>query len=483
MQNNFSKLILNHLCEGKDSILFVDDTNRGNKISYTQFHEQLVSLSNMYAQFRNKVVLCKLSHNANSLATIISLACAGCHVLPVDCEISAQELILIAEMVNTKIVFIDIDLSEKYLNILKDENLFVINVESSQLLRNDFELSKNYSEFTEPKLILATSGTTGEPKMMVIDWKTLFLSGIAYINHVGINLENRKYWNFLPLNYLGGIFNLFLIPLVSHSTIYMNGQFSGNTFLSFQKVINKESINTLWVVPSILKGLQTIFFDRGNARENVNLEAVDYFFIGTAPVDQNLVTQFESEFKVTFIENYGLSETTFISSDIIRNGRVLKKAILPWVDVKIHNKELMVRSPFMMNGYLNELKSKNNHEEFFQTGDLVSITKNSLSIIGRQKQIIKKGGVLINLSQIESLCVSANIPNFVCSAVPIKSDFYGEDYVLFIEDEFSEEITRIILETLPRLKAPQSIKFIEKIPRTKSGKIKKILAEYEKENV
>ena len=55
------------------------------------------------------------------------------------------------------------------------------------------------------------------------------------------------------MSYLGGLFNLGLIPLSLGATVVIDKQFSGNTFLNFWNKIRQYNIDILWLVPSIIK--------------------------------------------------------------------------------------------------------------------------------------------------------------------------------------------------------------------------------------
>ena len=106
-------------------------------------------------------------------------------------------------------------------------------------------------------------------------------------------------------------------------------------------------------------------------------------------------------FGIKLLENYGLSETTFISSEYKSNKIKSKKhcKILPYCKVKLVNKikgekifnEIYIKNPFLMLGYIKENgRLENNFEDgFFPTGDLGYITgDDELVITGRIKEII-----------------------------------------------------------------------------------------------
>ena len=67
------------------------------------------------------------------------------------------------------------------------------------------------------KLILFTSGTTGNNKLIQIDFYKLINSAENFVKFYKINNENVL--NIFQTSYLGGLFNSFLIPLMSSSNV------------------------------------------------------------------------------------------------------------------------------------------------------------------------------------------------------------------------------------------------------------------------
>ena len=114
-------------------------------------------------------------------------------------------------------------------------------------------------------------------------------------------------------------------------------------------------------------------------------------------------------------------------------------------------------------------------EIYFDTGDVFKLNnKNFLKIIGRTKEIIKKGGNLIPLRQMSNIL--ENHPNVnEAMAKKIKHEFYGEDYNLFYTSENKREIKDIeewFKNKISHLKFPNKIILVKKFKKTASGKIK-----------
>jgi acyl-CoA synthetase (AMP-forming)/AMP-acid ligase II len=292
------------------------------------------------------------------------------------------------------------------------------------------------------------------------------------------------------MSYLGGLFNLAIIPVATGGSFLVSEPSSGRTVLSFWPTVERFGIDALWMVPSLVRGL-THLAEKNRATRRIPVRKC---FIGTAPVTRVEKQRFGALFGIEMLENYGLTETTFISSERSSapvsqiDGSVGTK--LPYVDVELRclgdnhadlpgAREIWVRSPYLMLGYLEDgvLKPSVDDEGFFPTGDLGAMENGELVLCGRLKDIIKKGGLLIVLKEIERLAMS--YPAVLeAAAVPVPHAFYGETYVLAVRTKNAgamelEPFNAWVQERLARHKWPEKTIILDDFPRTRSGKILK----------
>lgn len=351
---------------------------------------------------------------------------------------------------------------------------------------------------TAGRLYVASSGTTGEPKAMVMDGDRLWSSARAFAGHHGFLDGRARYFNILPMSYLGGLFNLGLIPLASGGSTVITEPFSGSSFLSFWQDIRRFDINVLWLVPAIVRGLLTIAERTGRDKitkstDGLNIRAS---FLGTAPIDLATKTKFEDVFGVPLLENYALSETTFLTSETLdtrfRRAEGSVGEVLPYVDLvcdveaaKTDFAELKAKSPFMFVGYLREpgkIEEPFDDEKYLSTGDLGQISDGTLTVGGRTRDIIKKGGYFIALRELEIL-TEGHDDVIEAIAVPVKHDFFGEDVVIAVRlangtvgDDAAEHINIIrnwLHGNLVKYKWPARLTAVDDMPRTASGKVRK----------
>jgi acyl-CoA synthetase (AMP-forming)/AMP-acid ligase II len=341
------------------------------------------------------------------------------------------------------------------------------------------------------RLALASSGSTGEPKAMLLDGDRLWASGQAFLRYHDVSTADMRFWNYLPMSYLGGLFNLSLIPLAAGGSIFVDEGFSGKTFLTFWPTVERFHINALWLVPTIMRGLLALADRVGHAAR----PEIRYCYLGTAPVSLDDKRRFTQVFGIQPLENFGLSETTFISSERARDLALRREGtvggVMPDVEVRFvpvledepDATEICVRTPYVMLGYLDAngvLDASVDAEGFFRTGDVGRLVDGQLQLTGRRRDIIKKGGLMVGLREIE--IVAEAFPDVLeAAAVRIPHDFYGESCVLYVRtrataaerDAFVGRLSAWLHEQLVRYKWPERIVHRDDFPRTASGKIRK----------
>ncbi len=408
----------------------------------------------------------------------------GFNIMPSSEESTDSELTLSNKIINCKLVITE--KKNKLDKVFNKKN----KLKKISLKCNFSWLPNQHSSLNNKngKLYIMTSGTTGKPKAIVISLDKLWSSAIAFgENYKELN-SNSCIWNYLPMSYLGGLYNLCYIPLTKGSKIIVSKSFDSLMALNFWKTVEQFKINILWLVPSLLKLLQKLS-ERTNELENKRIGSlIKFSFLGTAPISLKEKKLFEKTFQFPVYENYGLSETTFISAEKNydyknRTERTVGK-LLPYVETNFKKNsqiknELKVKSPFLFLGYLNdrgEISLPLDKEGYFSTGDICNIKNSIIKLNGRIRDIIKKGGFFIQLREIEEKCKIVDGVEEI-SAVPIKDNFYGEDYVIFFSSN-SPESTKYKLNNLLKVnfnkrKHPKEVFPIASFPKTKSGKIKK----------
>ncbi len=478
-----------------------DDLN-GRVITYLELS---VLLNQCLSFFQSKglkpgsTILTLMPNTVETLVLFLASIKGGYNFSPLPCTSTPIEVQRWCRLVKPDICFTTELVKPELLDTLLEQKVLLYQLKTNA----EFSWLRSISNEDkpllgkEPRIYLATSGTTGEPKVMVIDSNRLWSSGRAFVEVHQIEEAGLRFWNYLPMSYLGGLFNLTLIPLCMGGSILVDDVFSGKSFFHFWQTIDRFEIDALWFVPSIVLGLLKMFESASAVDMKKRAERVKVAFLGTAPIALERKEKFKEVFGITLLENFGLSETTFCSTETIANtdetteGSVGKR--LPYVQLKLKTlisaddgttaSEILIKSPMQFLGYLQKngaIEAPFDAEGFFPSGDLGYLAENDiLCVTGRKRDIIKKGGYLIALREIEVLV--ENHPSVKeAAAVKHAHPFYGESYSLFVSghnhmDMTEKEISYFIHQNLVSHKWPDRIIIKDEFLYTRSGKIKKHL--------
>lgn len=276
----------------------------------------------------------------------------------------------------------------------------------------------------DPAVYLHSSGTTGEPKTVVLSNKALneLVSGIY--DKVK-PLDGESMLMTLPLFHGFGL-GVCVHLMMTFGKIVLLPVFKAKKAV---KLMHKYEINYMAVVPSMLRKLMEI---KGFSGKSVRY--LKNIFIGGDKPEQSLMDAVkmrltESDSRCKVCEGYGLSEiasVTHINTDC-KIGSV--GSPLNGVKVKIINdgKEAQIgkdgiiylSSPSMMSGYLNakaNFVTDENGTKWLNTGDVGSVDKDGfLYYKGREKRMVKIGGVNIYPQETENAANSLSEVDCSCA--------------------------------------------------------------------
>ena len=144
--------------------------------------------------------------------------------------------------------------------------------------------------------------------------------------------------------------------------------------------------------------------------------------------------------------------------------------------------ELIIKGPGVFTGYYKapeENRMALNKEGFFRTGDVVKIDEaGNVTITGRVKEMINRGGESISATEIESLIISHPGVSIV-AVIPVPDPVMGERVCAYIQPKPGtnlnfDKITAYLKERKASvLQFPERIEFIDDMPLTKAEKVDK----------
>jgi len=493
---------------------FLIDGVTGEKVTYGQMYSDACAIA---ADLRRRGlkkgdrVAC-FAENSLSLARLyFGILFAGGVTVPVSTNFIQSDVDFIIEKASPGFIFLSESTAKQLDPVrLTDSGLRVLylldrrygnTVPESCLPYDPIALPRehDYKPFegmqdSDPLAVVFTSGTTGRPSGIRHRIASLFGNGFSFCQLLGIGPENRFY-GILSMTYLGGYYNLLLLPFAGGASIVIERAFNAASAMNFWSSAIKHGVNTLWLVPTIISIL--LEMDRGKQGESFCRESVILSIVGTAPLPSPIRKAFEKRYGIVLYENYGLSETFFISSHR-PSEQVIERSVgrlLPQVEVRIgsglephqsgdyHEGEIFVSTPFLMEGCEGEAKlsvEETGGRLWFPTGDIGYLTSDRvLFITGRKKDLIIKGGVNVSPLHIEEI-LHQHPGVAACAVVGVPHRLYGEDVaaVFCLKEGYDfqtveKELIEIAEKKINSASRPAFYLVIDQMPRSSAGKIQK----------
>jgi acyl-CoA synthetase (AMP-forming)/AMP-acid ligase II len=495
----------------KPYLIFYDLAGNRNQFSYKDFFAQVQQCANvMYARgVRRGDRIATI--NPNHSDTVVQYFAAwlmGACVVPVSLSEDDHRIRYVLENSRAKLAFVRDDYSERIFPIIESVPSVLSAIECSEDFNefvqsaSPFFSSEEAVTIDEEAIIVYTSGTTGNPKGVVLTQRNLLADAKGITEWHGMTNAQRMMC-VLPIHHVNGTVVTLVTPMYFGGTVVLNQKFQSEHF--FER-IEHERVNVVSVVPTLLAFLIEYYKTNGTNTPNRDSNlALRHIICGAGPLTVELGVQFEEMFGIPIMHGYGLSETTcyscFLPIDLSadEHRHWMRNYGYPSIGVAIPQNEMMIadesghelapgekgeiaiRGENVMKYYYENDDANENTFNYgwFRSGDegfyqIDETGRKFFFITGRIKELIIRGGV--NISPLEIDEVLAKCPNVKAAiAVGFENDFYGEEigaYVQPIEGSTlnAEEVLAHCHALLPFSKSPKVVIFGNEIPVTSTGK-------------
>ncbi|HEY2735314.1 MAG TPA: AMP-binding protein [Polyangiales bacterium] len=340
-----------------------------------------------------------------------------------------------------------------------------------------------------PQSIVYTSGTTGRPRGVVIKRGEPKPMGVprprVQTSAAATGQTDVFKRNLLgaPLNHAAGQASA-RATLARGGTVYIMPRFDP---LASLQIIDRERITTTFLVPTMLNRILNLPPESLAAHDVSSIRVIT---TGASPCPQSIKEQVVAYFgDHCLIESYGTTEVGLIArmlpSDHLKKpgscGRLLDGVQVRILDERSEAVELggvgeiWVKTPSMIERYLNEPPPKELIGGFFATGDIGRFDEDGyLYVIDRKKDMIIAGGVNIYPAEIED-ALRQHPAVLDAAAFGVPHPELGEQVRAVVEcvdgsSASEEELLAFIRDRLAAYKRPRAIDFVAEIPRNAAGK-------------
>jgi acyl-CoA synthetase (AMP-forming)/AMP-acid ligase II len=343
--------------------------------------------------------------------------------------------------------------------------------------------------FDDPCGLYFTSGTTGQPKPILLTHKNMANACVTENEH---HRQTRKD-NFIlipPLYHTGAKMHWFGSFIVGAPAVILKGV-SPQWIL---EAVSEEGGTIVWLLVPWAQDI-LIKLETGELKkENYKLDQWRLMHIGAQPVPPSLINQWKSVFPgMDYDTNFGLSESTgpgcvHLGMENTHKIGAIGVPGFNWetriVDENGKNVprgepgELLVRGDGVMREYYKnpEATAKALKEGWLYTGDMVRMDEDGfIWIVDRKKDVIITGGENVFPVEVEDfLHTNRKVKDAACIGLP--DERLGEIVAAIIEVkpgmEMTEEEIIKFCDPLPRYKRPRKV-FFGEVPRNPTGKIEK----------
>ena len=336
--------------------------------------------------------------------------------------------------------------------------------------------------------IAFTSSTTGQPKAVMHSDDTIGALNLTFTERFNLG-PDAPIFMASPLGHSVGAFHGARLSLFNAAPLILLERWDPDIAIV---MIREFRCAFSCAATPFLSDLVNAVRPKGGSK----LETLRWFLCGGAQVPPSLMDRASEEFpntKVTVL--WGMTEgglTTCHAGSSQEQFRTTCGIGLPGLEVLAvdadgnelapeNEGELVMRGPGVFIGYLGQpelYQSSLTENKFFRTGDLAKVDCDGyLHITGRVKDLIIRGGVNISPVPIEDAL--SGHPNIASVAVIGAPDArMGELLCAVIEPrgrrvELAELQQFMRDRGLPKYLAPEAIRFVDGMPRTPSGKIRK----------
>lgn len=342
------------------------------------------------------------------------------------------------------------------------------------------------ADLSDVAVILYTTGTTGDPKGVMLTHDNMRFGGIASSNLRRMTAEDVVY-GVLPLTHVFGLISVVTGAVFAGATVRQEARFSAAAL--YEAVMNE--VTVLPAVPQMHALVMQYTKEQG--LKKLNSPLLRYVSSGGAPLDPAWKRKAEAFYGLPLQNGFGMTETASGASatdNPLGSPDISVGPPTPGTEIRIDDQapggngagegEVLVRGPHVMKGYYRnpvETKKALDAQGWLHTGDLGKIDEHGhLHILGRSKELIIHGGFNVYPPEVEAAL--NDHPQVIQSAVIGRMRDGDEEVLAFVQiaegDDLSADALRtFVKERLAGYKRPSQIVLATELPAAPTGKILK----------
>jgi len=453
------------------------DFNSGSPKSYTYYDIDQkinqVTAGLLKKNFEPQTRIAIIANNSFDYIVIyFAIRRSGLVPVLINHKLSAEQISKIIDHSDTEFVFYDDVFIDKVPTSTQS-----LSISQLPIIMSSEPFVKPFDDQDRPAFFLYTSGSTGEPKGVVV--KT---NSRRWIMQRQIkNYKGCKILISTPLYHMNGLSNIER-NLLSQTTILLVPNFDAEQYI---KIIQEYDINFLVLVPPMM----AMILAHKSLSPNYRFHSINEIVLASAPTSPELYKQTKKRFPNSrILLRYGLTEVGPGLFGKAPPGSNLKTPPMSvgyprkGIEYKLIDDVLHIKSPSMLTTYHknHDLYQKTLTEDgFFNTKDKFYVDENGFYFfMGRADDMFVSGGENIFPGEVEEIIEKC--PGIASAAVVgLPDEIKGtKPYAFVVRKEYSEvterEVQEFVMKNAPAYQYPRRVWFINQMPLTGTNKINKL---------
>lgn len=349
---------------------------------------------------------------------------------------------------------------------------------------------------TDDFLLYFTSGTTGEPKMVMHDF-SYPLAHILTAKYWHNVHEGSLHFTLADTGWGKAVWGKFYGQMISGGTVFIydyEGQFKPADLL---KIMQDYHITSFCAPPTIYRFL---------IREDISsydLSSLEYCTTAGEALNPSVFDEWQQKTGIMIYESYGQTETTLIVGTYpwVKPKPGAMGVRNPQFDIDVvddegnsvpamEHGELVIRigdkKPLgLFKGYYRdeEMTKERIVNGIYYTGDIVYRDEDGyLWFVSRADDVIKTSGYRVGPFEVESAlmthpavveCAITAVPDEIRGQIVKATIVLADDYKSKAGDELAKELQNHVKHETAPYKYPRVVEFVDELPKTISGKIQR----------
>lgn len=335
-------------------------------------------------------------------------------------------------------------------------------------------------------VLLYTTGTTGDPKGVMLTHDNVRFGGVSSSNLRKLTSDDVVY-GALPMSHVFGLVSVLTGACYTGAHVQIEAQFSAAK-------LYRAAMDGVTVIPAVPQMHALVMqYTKEQGLETLGAPRLRYVSSGGAPLDPAWKRKAEAFYALPLQNGFGMTETSSGASatdNPIGSSDVSVGPVTPGTQVRIDadapggngvdEGEVLVRGPHVMKGYYRnaaETRKALDMDGWLRTGDLGKLdAQERLHILGRSKELIIHGGFNVYPPEVEAAL--NDHPQVIQSAVVGRTRNGDEEVLAFVQVAEGDRpdvdaVRAFVKERLAGYKRPKHIILATTLPAAPTGKLLK----------